>query len=181
MGSCLVKMVIILPPRRSNNHHSYKEKILIRCSISLWRIYVKIQLWRIKISAISSNCIWLERSKICINTRICWMRWQHFFTRIILHKTYQKPSQDGVKHSKPLKKLLRNRSYRRLTQSSSLRSKLKNSCSKTKPRKSNSSSKSKFKRHLDQLSLWIRMSRQTVAPRSTSIFCARLDLTPNKF
>ena len=100
MGSSSVRMVITLPPRRSNHHLSSKEKTQIPCSISWWRIYVKIQPWKIKISATSSNCTWLERSRTYTNTRICSMQWQHSSTLTTHHKTYQKPSLGGVKPSK---------------------------------------------------------------------------------
>ena len=105
MANSSVRMEVITPPpRRSNHHLNCKEKTLILCSINWWRIYVKIQPWKIKISAINSNCIWLERSRTYTNTRICSMQWQHSSTPTTHHKTYQKPLLGGVKPSKPQRK-----------------------------------------------------------------------------
>lgn len=105
MGSSSVRTVVItLPPRRSNHHLNCKEKTQIPCSINWWRIYVKTQPWKIKISATNSNCIWLEKSRTYTNTRICWMQWQHSSTPTTRPKTYQKPSLGGVKPSKPQRK-----------------------------------------------------------------------------
>jgi hypothetical protein len=124
-------------------------KIASRCFTNWWTISGTMLVLKITTLGSNSNLIWLGRSKIYTNTKICLMRWQHCSTLTTVLRISELCFRIGELHLLTLRSLkkLRQR-YQLLILISLTRDKLKKLCCSRKPYRRRSKSKRLLMKHL---------------------------------